>query len=235
MQYFQTFSRQFQKLGVSTVLLSALLMGACTETTTPVEGLFKRLCGQSYEGTVISQDPQDANWRGKALVLGPVDCRVENFFLMPLAVGENKTRTWVLTRIQSGIETKKRPKPFKGRNTEENSGKGELWELRHHHYLSNGMIDPVSDYGGRMLVEAQRITSLNADASETAVTWKLDFPADLLTREIFTANGLQVSNTNVWSLILKPDQSLTYQLRRKGRDFRAEFDLANPLRGNNKF
>lgn len=82
------------------------------------------LCGQTFEGQVTSGDPQDEDWRAVTLVLGPISCPSETKIVMPLAVGENKSRTWFLTQQDQMIE------------------------FRHQHLLKNGDIDPVSDYGG---------------------------------------------------------------------------------------
>lgn len=158
------------------------------------------LCGKSFQGNVVSQDPQDADWRKETLVLGPVHCsQSHNHFEMPLAVGENKSRTWIITQHKSSLE------------------------LRHQHLLDDGSIDPVSDYGG--------FSSKNFHTSvfSPEENWQADFPADTKTIEIFKTNGLTQSIRNIWSLKISPDKTLTYELNREGRHFRAEFDLANPL------
>ncbi len=82
------------------------------------------LCNQTYTGQVVSDDPQDADWRASVLILGPISCSASGAISMPLAVGDDTSRTWFLTPADQNIE------------------------FRHQHLLKNGDIDPVSDYGG---------------------------------------------------------------------------------------
>lgn len=149
------------------------------------------LCGETLQGKVTSNDPQDEDWRQEVLVLGPISCSDETEIVMPLAVGKNKSRTWFLT------------------------WHGDRIEFRHQHLLDNGDIDPVSDYGG--FSESFTIESNG---------WRVEFPADTKTAEIFIATGLEVSITNVWSFDYVNGTSLNYELNRQGRHFRAEFDLS---------
>ena len=92
-------------------------------------------------------------------------------------------------------------------------------EFRHAHTLPDGSPDPVTGYGGYAMYPTIAGTYRNT----------LRFPADATTREIFLANGLEASVDNVWSLTLEPGDTLTYALARPNRDFRAEFDLSEPI------
>ena len=182
-------------LNILTLSIAFSLTAACTAPTENVGVAFGQLCGKSFSGAVVSQDPQDADWRAKTLIVGPIKCDVPNQVEMPLAVGDNKSRTWFVT------------------------GKGETLELRHQHLLEDGSLDPVTNYGG----------VANTAPTVTGNTWRAEFPADDLTVDVFKANGLDVSITNVWALEITPDETLKYELKRKNRDFRAVFDLTNPL------
>lgn len=82
------------------------------------------LCNQTYLGEVVSDDPQDEDWRKAVLTLGPIGCSDNGVISMPLAVGDDTSRTWFLKPSENAIE------------------------FRHQHLLKNGDIDPVSDYGG---------------------------------------------------------------------------------------
>jgi len=154
--------------------------------------ILQSLCGNTYQGQVVSGDPQDEDWRKAGLTLGPVRCPAAEQFELPLAVGENTSRTWFIT------------------------GRGDAIELRHQHLLEDGTVDPVSDYGG--VIRGFPISVGSAV--------KMEFPADAKTIEIFTKNDLTVSNTNVWTLEMTPGQTLSYELNRENRHFRAEFNLA---------
>lgn len=175
-----------------------ILLGFITACAAPSETMgvaISEICGQSFKGEVVSQDPQDADWRAETLIVGPVKCDVPDQVEMPLAVGANKSRTWFVT------------------------GRGETLELRHQHLLGDGSLDPVTNYGGTVKTKP----SLNGQ------TWRAEFPADEITVDVFEANGLDVSITNVWALEITPGQTLKYELTRENRDFRAVFDLSNPL------
>lgn len=151
------------------------------------------LCNQTYLGKVVSDDPQDEDWRKEVLTLGPISCSDDGVVAMPLAVGDDTSRTWFLRPSENAIE------------------------FRHQHLLKNGDIDPVSDYGG-----------YSADLKLKDGAWQVNFPADPKTVDIFKANGLDVSITNVWSFDYRPKAQLTYELNRENRHFRAEFDLFTP-------
>lgn len=175
------------------LLTGILLLSACTHSNLENPDLFASLCGQTYTGKVVSTDPQDEDWRKEVLTIGPVNCTTSNTVLIPLAVGTNTSRTWVIT------------------------GQGSSMELRHLHLLEDGSPDPVSEYGG----------PIRGEPVLTDNIWKMYFPADQKTIDIFNANDLSVSNTNVWTLEIKPGERLVYELNRENRNFRAEFDLSN--------
>lgn len=112
-------------------LITILSLSACSnvdvsKTVTPSDFLteLSPLCGQTYLGKVVSEDPQDEEWRQAVLTLGPIDCETPSIIKMPLAVGDDRSRTWFLSPTKEAIE------------------------FRHQHLLKNGDVDPVSDYGG---------------------------------------------------------------------------------------
>ena len=111
------------------VLLAALAGSACQHAPapkSPQEVFFARLtalCGQSFEGRMASPPtPADAAFAGRAVVQVR-DCSA-NEVRMPLAVGEDRSRTWVVTRTASGLT------------------------LKHDHRHADGQEDALSQYGG---------------------------------------------------------------------------------------
>ena len=88
-------------------------------------------------------------------------------------------------------------------------------EFRHRHVEPDGRESAVSDYGGTTALETTRR--------------RLVVPADEITKAIFVENGLEASLDNVWSLTLELGDTLTYALARPNRDFRAEFDISEPI------
>lgn len=110
------------------LLIAATTLAACA-TTAPEEPAdefmanLNELCGQTHEGRLVTTDPADADFAGKKLVMGPVACN-GNEVQIPFAVGDNRSRTWVITRTNVGVR------------------------LKHVHRHDDGTEDKVSRYGG---------------------------------------------------------------------------------------
>jgi hypothetical protein len=81
------------------------------------------LCGQTFEGKVVTDDPLDADFAGQRLVMTVRDCAPTEMRI-PFHVGEDKSRTWVVTRTDSGLR------------------------LKHDHRHEDGTEDILSQYGG---------------------------------------------------------------------------------------
>lgn len=175
-------------------VVAALVMTACDQTEKAEVGAFESalqgLCGKAFEGRVISTDPQDDAWRTETLVMHVKDCEA-GAYRIPLSVGEDRSRTWVLTR----------------------TGPDGAWELRHEHRHEDGEFDALTGYGGF--------------ARTAPGAARQEFPTDQATRDLFDAEGIPVSKTNVWAVEASPER-FVYELSREGRFFRAEFDLTAP-------
>ena len=63
------------------------------------------LCGQKFEGRVTTTDAADADFRSQRLVMHVRDCSPTEIRI-PFAVGDNRTRTWVITRTGQGLRLK---------------------------------------------------------------------------------------------------------------------------------
>jgi hypothetical protein len=117
-------------IGRMTSLLGAatLALGACAEDqpAAPADRFFERvgaLCGQAFEGRLVSDDEADADWRGERMVMHVRDCS-EDTIRIPLHVGEDRSRTWVLSRTADGLT------------------------LKHDHRHEDGSEDDITQYGG---------------------------------------------------------------------------------------
>lgn len=83
------------------------------------------LCGKSFEGVIKSGgNPQDG-FSGKRLVMQVLSCE-ENQIKIPFYVGEDKSRTWIISKEEEG-----------------------LLSLRHEHRKSDGGDDELTNYGGK--------------------------------------------------------------------------------------
>lgn len=78
-------------------------------------------CGKAYEGLIVSG--VTADFKDKKLVMHVKACE-ENRIRIPFNVGDNRSRTWVLTKSRSGIT------------------------LKHDHRHEDGSEDAVTQYGG---------------------------------------------------------------------------------------
>jgi hypothetical protein len=81
------------------------------------------LCGQRYVGKVVSTDAADADMASQRLVMHVRDC-APGEVRIPFAVGEDRSRTWIVTRTASGLR------------------------LKHDHRHEDGTEDELSQYGG---------------------------------------------------------------------------------------
>jgi hypothetical protein len=166
---------------------------ATTAPARPADVFFQRLsvlCGQRFAGRVVTTDPADASFAGKVLVMEVRDCTASEV-RVPFSVGEDRSRTWVVSRTADGLR------------------------LKHDHRHEDGTEDTLSQYGG------------DTETPGTAI--RQEFPADAISRTLFLGKGNPASVTNVWAMEVRPGEVFAYELRRPGRHFRVEFDLARPL------
>ena len=63
------------------------------------------LCGQTFEGKVVTDDPVDADFRSQRLVMHVRDCS-DTEIRIPFHVGADHSRTWVITRTSGGLTLK---------------------------------------------------------------------------------------------------------------------------------
>lgn len=150
-----------------TLALSALALAACAATPAPPtqDAFFQHLtalCGQAFGGRLVSEDARDADIAGQRLIMHVRDCSSEEIRI-PFNVGDNRSRTWVITRTANGLR------------------------LKHDHRHEDGAEDALTQYGGETLSEGstvrqefpvdafsrQLFTERNIPAS-TANVWALE-------------------------------------------------------------
>ncbi|MGL5359474.1 MAG: hypothetical protein ACRDBI_07135 [Shewanella sp.] len=113
-----------QSLVISSAALAAL--PACASGTAPQERFFEQLashCGKAFAGKVVSEQAADAAFSGKALVMHVRDCSASELKI-PFHVGEDRSRTWIITKTATGLR------------------------LKHDHRHQDGTEDKVTMYGG---------------------------------------------------------------------------------------
>jgi hypothetical protein len=63
------------------------------------------LCGQRFEGRVVTTDAADAGFASQRLLMHVRDCSPDEVRI-PFSVGEDRSRTWVVTRTADGLTLK---------------------------------------------------------------------------------------------------------------------------------
>lgn len=194
-------------LRIGAMLALATLLAACSTpgnspaTTAPMAALkqdsvqqqfldaLAGRCGQAYAGRLVSTDALDADMADVPMVMHISTCSA-NEIRIPFHVGDNRSRTWVLSRTEDGLR------------------------LKHDHRHEDGSEDAITQYGG--------------DTVNEGSATRQEFPVDAESIALFTANDMQVSNTNIWAVEVTAER-FAYELRREGRLFRVEFDLTQAV------
>ncbi|MFN4286954.1 MAG: hypothetical protein ACK4E3_00450 [Brevundimonas sp.] len=63
------------------------------------------LCGQRFVGQVVTDDPVDDDFRNSRLLMHVRDCS-DDEIRIPFWVGDDRSRTWVITRTDTGLRLK---------------------------------------------------------------------------------------------------------------------------------
>lgn len=153
----------------------AALPGFASKSAVPADAFMAQLaplCGKAFAGRVVTNDPADTAFADKALVMHVAACEPGRVRI-PFHVGEDRSRTWVLTRTATGIR------------------------LKHDHRHADGTSDKLTMYGGdttapgtatrqEFPVDAESIAlfrSLDAERSVTNV-WAMEADARIFVYEL---------------------------------------------------
>lgn len=139
----------------------ALCIAACAATPEPAPttlfGTLRTLCGQHLAGRLESTEAVDADFAGKTLVAGAVACPAPDTVRIPFAVGEDRSRTWVVTRLADG-----------------------RLRLKHEHRHADGTEDALSQYGGETVApDAALRADFPADDFSKALFARENRPASI--------------------------------------------------------
>ncbi len=111
------------------ILAAFTALAACgsnNDSAQPADAFFNNLaahCGKSYAGKVVSTDAADADFASQPLVMQVRECS-DDVLRVPFHVGDDHSRTWVVTRTEEGLR------------------------LKHDHRHEDGSEDTVTQYGG---------------------------------------------------------------------------------------
>lgn len=98
-----------------------------------------RLCGQRYEGKMTYPVDGQDSFAGKLLVADFQTCS-DTHIKIPFAVGENRSRTWIISKTSNGLQ------------------------LKHDHRHEDGTPDKINLYGGNTVDAGSALSqSFHAD------------------------------------------------------------------------
>lgn len=177
--------------------VAALMFGA---TTAHADGVFEVLqahCGQAFEGQV-SRGAADDPWRQARLVMHVRDCS-DRELRVPLAFNDDRSRIWVITRMEAGVR------------------------LKHDHRHEDGSEDAVTWYGGMSVTPDGALgdTEINFPVDAESIA--------LFEREGLSASTENTWQLSVAGGMLNYRLTRPRQNENGGRDFMVSFDLTAPV------
>ncbi len=112
------------------------------------------LCGKSYAGKLVSADAVDADMADQEMTM-TVNC-ADGKINVPFAVGDNRSRTWMFSKTETGLN------------------------LAHRHNHEDGSVDTVSGYGGHTVFEGTATRQeFPADGFSIALFMQQDLAASM--------------------------------------------------------
>jgi hypothetical protein len=139
----------------------------------------QKLCGKAFTGVVAAAPADDTTFKDKALVMHVRSCEKDRIRI-PFLVGEDRSRTWVLTVRENRIL------------------------LRHDHRHQDGTADKVTMYGGwttnaglptRQVFPADQETFNVLPAAAPNVWW-----IELIPGELFSYNLRRMGSERYFSI-----------------------------------
>jgi len=99
------------RIPLMAVAALAFILSSCAglpRAAAPQDVFFARLtalCGQSFAGRLVTTDPADAEMAGQPMRMQVRDCSAQEIRI-PFQIGEDRSRTWVITRTGEGLTLK---------------------------------------------------------------------------------------------------------------------------------
>ena len=151
-------------------LISLASAGVAAASPAPAQHDFlarlNALCGQRFEGRVVTTDAADARFASERLIMHVRDCSSDEVRI-PFAVGADRSRTWVVTKMGAGLR------------------------LKHDHRHADGTTDVLHWYGGdtanagtaerqEFPVDAESVALFNANDAAVSTTnvWAMEVHPD---------------------------------------------------------
>lgn len=122
--YFEYIHQMKSLFSTLTALLLASLCYAQLSSQDVFWDALQELCGKAFRGAVINAPENDTVFSGKDLVIHIRACDTDRIRI-PLVVGDDRSRTWILTRSVDQLS------------------------LKHDHRHADGAEDRITQYGGK--------------------------------------------------------------------------------------
>ncbi|WP_420797929.1 hypothetical protein [Hyphococcus flavus] len=156
------------------LIVAVLWLSGCSSQAPSVDGeepadeFMARIasnCGEAFEGKLVSTDEVDADFVAEKMVMHVRECS-DNEIRVPFHVGDNRSRTWVLTRTEEGLR------------------------LKHDHRHEDGSEDAVTQYGGDSSVISETRAEFPVDAYSVEL-----FHREALTASVTNVWALEITDT----------------------------------------
>ncbi|MBA4805894.1 MAG: hypothetical protein H2038_14705 [Brevundimonas sp.] len=169
---------------IAAAAVLALALSACATSPEPAHppdafmARLQALCGQRFEGRVASTDEADADFRGRRLVMHVRDCAPDEVGI-PFAVGEDRSRRWVVTRTGAGLRLKHDHRDPQG-------------EVHGYHMYGGDTAGPGTATRQEFPVDAESIARFRAGGAEVSTTnvWAMEIhPGEMFAYELRRPSG----------------------------------------------
>lgn len=112
-------------------VFAAIAIAGCKDLPAPQDAFFDALsehCGKAYSGQMVSTDAVDSDFGSQSMVMHVRECS-DTVVRVPFHVGDDRSRTWVISKTGEGLR------------------------LKHDHRHKDGSEDAVTQYGGDTAAE----------------------------------------------------------------------------------
>lgn len=151
-----------------TIFAASLILMGCSEQTPTPDDLITALapyCGSAFGGKLVSTEEVDASFAEADIVMHVRVCE-EDEVRIPLHVDDNRSRTWIVSRTETGLR------------------------LKHDHRHEDGHEDDVTQYGGDSLgVNGGAIAAFPADDFSKMMFDAADIPDSKLNTWVMEVDG----------------------------------------------
>ena len=148
-------------IGIAALIMVPVMTRCSPPPQTAFWQSLQALCAQAFSGELTTGPPADTTFADSVIIMHVRECR-EGQIRIPIHVGTDRSRTWVITRSEDGLR------------------------LKHHHRHEDGTAEDITDYGGdtrdegnarRQEFHADQSTASQVPAAATNL-WSLEFTPD---------------------------------------------------------